>query len=141
MVLQRNGIRRVRTIHYCADVAPHILREELVSSDAEGRATSYHTDVEVVALDKPLRHGNQLLSASERKVTHKAAAGAVTTTLERYSPEVPGEVVGNTVEEVDSNGRMTRRSTLELVDFQIVEQTSDARVVRPRLFGRLRDRK
>lgn len=141
MVLQGNGTRRIRTIHYCAEVAPHILREVYEGGDSEGKVKSYETEVEVVALEMPLRHDNQLISASLRKVTHKAATGAVTTTLEQYSEEVPGGVVGNTLKEVDADGRMTRRSTLELVDFQVVEQTSDVRAARPRLFSRLRERK
>jgi len=141
IVYQGNGSRRTRTIHYSAEVSPNILREECIGGDAEGKTTSYQTDVEVVALDMPLRYNNQLLSASLRKVTHRTTGGAVTTTLEQYSPEVPGGVVGNTLKEINADGKMTRRSTLELVDFQVVEQTSDARAARPRLFSRLRERK
>jgi hypothetical protein len=50
------------------------------------------------------------------KTVHKTAKGTVTT-IAMSSPDVPGGVVYQTTKEMDTGGRLLRRSTLELVSF------------------------
>ena len=64
----------------------------------------------------PLKVQGEARNGIYVKTIHKNPNGAVTT-LATVVPEVPGGVVSNSSKEVDKNGRLVRRSTLELIDF------------------------
>ena len=55
-----------------------------------------------------------------RRSTQKTAQGS-TVTVDVTSVEVPGGLVNRTVKELDSQGHLVRRRTVELVDFKTVD--------------------
>ncbi len=105
-------------LYYSAALWPHVLRREIVTSDLEGKNVSSETSVEVVALDMPVRFREETHGGAFIKTVHKNAKGTVTE-LATFLPGVPGGVVSNSTKDVDKSGRLVRRSTLELVDYNV----------------------
>jgi hypothetical protein len=135
-VWNSDTMRRVRTIHLTRDRSPAVLKEATVATDPAGKSVAYQTDVEIVALDMPYKFKDQVLSTAHRKVTHSNPNGSVVT-LEVWSDDIPGGVVAHTSKEMDTQGRLLRRSTLELVDYQVVDPPSPVqRLSRTRVFRR-----
>jgi hypothetical protein len=118
-------------LHYSATVAPYVLKRECVVTDAEGKTTS-ETTVEIIALDMPVNVQDEVRSGAYVRTVSKGAKGT-TTTLAVVLPDVPGGVVSHSSKEVDRNGRLVRRSTLVLVNYN-----SDPDKDRTGLFGRKR---
>src|SRR4051794_8570023 len=107
----------VTTLYYSDQYPPFVLRRE---TSVEGAADEKRNSslVEVVALDLPQRVRGELKQASYVKTTQKLPQSSKVT-LEVHCDEVPGGVVAHWASESDSNGRVLRRSTLELVEYQI----------------------
>jgi hypothetical protein len=108
--------RTTLTLHYSTKVAPYVLKRECIVADLEGKSITSQTDTEVLALDMPIRVLEELRSGSYVKTVHRNGKTAVTT-LAMVVPDVPGGVVSHSSKEVDKEGRLVRRSTLELVDY------------------------
>jgi len=70
-----------------------------------------------------------------KTVYHNDGTSGTVTTWADVLSEVPGGVVRNSSKEVDKNGRLIRRSTLELIDYN-----NDPEKDRTGLFGRKRPR-
>ena len=104
------------TLHYSTTVPPYVLKRECVVTDAEGNNTVSETVKDVIALDMPVRVLARLRSGSYVRTVYKNGKTTVTT-LSVVVPDVPGGVVSHSSKEVDKNGRLLRRSTLELVDY------------------------
>jgi hypothetical protein len=104
------------TLYYSDTVAPYVLRRETTTTDADGSTTLNETTIEVVTLDVPCKVLGEIRSAALVRTITRHAKGTITT-LTFTSPEVPGGVVSHTSKETDKAGRLTRRSTLELVDY------------------------
>jgi hypothetical protein len=123
----------VTTIYYCPTLPPYILKRASVTSDLEGKNVLSETTVEVISLNMPseIRQGETKNGAYVMTV-HKDAKGTVTT-LAVVLPEVPGGVISSSSKEVDKTGRLVRRSTLKLVDYN-----DDPDKDRTGLFGRKR---
>jgi len=135
-VWNSDSLRRVRTVHLAKEGSPAILKEATLATDPTGKTKAYSTDVEVVALDMPFKLKEELLSTAHRKVTHTNPGGTVVT-LEVWSDDVPGGVVAHSSKETDAQGRLLRRSTLELVDYHVIEPPSPVqKLSRTRLFRR-----
>ena len=125
------------SFHYSPDVSPHVLKRETVTKSADGKSTLSSTKLDVLAIDMPHKvladiHSTCLV----RTVARGANATAVT--IEIQSNSIPGGVVSHTSKEVDENGKISRRSTLELLDYHIPGDNARAVRVRPRLFHRTR---
>lgn len=120
------------TIYYSTCVAPYILKRQSIVTDSEGKKVLGETNVEVIALSMPLKVQGEAKNGIYIKTVHKNPNGSVTT-LATVVPEVPGGVVGNSSKEVDKNGRLVRRSTLELIDYN-----DDPDKDRSGMFGRKR---
>jgi hypothetical protein len=101
------------SIYYSASLAPYALKRETVSGNAESKN---ETQVDVLALDMPVKVLGSIRSGSHVRTLCKTSKGTVTT-LAVVLPEVPGGVVSHSCKEVDSTGRLLRRSTLELVNY------------------------
>jgi hypothetical protein len=113
---QSPGGRIVTKTWYSDRVSPYVLRRESTNHDpASGEAVS-QTKVEVVALSRSLRVLRRHRQAAELRVTNTHAGGMTRTTL-WSSLEVPGGVVAHESEEFDAEGRLTRRSKLDLVGY------------------------
>lgn len=109
-------VRTVSKIWYSTVVPPYVVKKEATATDtATGRILEQAT-TEVTVLDVPCRVGRQLLSTSQVKTVQRYDRGTVTT-LSLVSPEVPGAIVCQTSREVDREGRLVRRTTVELIDY------------------------
>jgi hypothetical protein len=132
--------RTLTKTFYCDAAAPYVLRRESSTTDLASRAVTGHSLVEVVALDMPYKVRNETHSTAHVRIVEKHAKGTEVT-LAVYSMDVPGSVVSHSSKEVDAAGHVTSRSTLELLDFEVREDSStprDSRRVRrlPRLLHR-----
>jgi hypothetical protein len=125
--------KTVTTIYYCLTLPPYILKRESVTTDLAGKKLS-ETNMEVVSLNMPseIRQGETKNGAYVMTV-HENGKGTVTTLAVLVLPEVPGGIVSSSSKEVDKSGRLVRRSTLKLVDYD-----DDPDKDRTGLFGRKR---
>lgn len=117
----------VSKIYYCDSTAPFVLKRDTRSTDPEGETTHLHTQVDVIAAEMPHRVVAEIKTAAHVRTVKKHAKGS-TYTLEVHCDDVPGGVVSHASKELDDSGRLVRRSTLELLDYGVVD--------RKRLFGR-----
>lgn len=126
------GTTKTRTkTYWSGDVAPYILKREITTTGPDGKIQS-QSNTEVVALDMPQRVLGEILSTAHVRTVLTHAKGTITT-FSVTSVDVPGGVICHTAKELDENGRLVRRSSLELVDYGL-EPASD----RWGLFQRLR---
>jgi hypothetical protein len=110
-----NG-KTVTTIYYSNAVPPYVLKRESVTTDLEGKNILSETNVSVQALEMPCKILGALRSAAYVKIVQKTPKGTICT-LAFISTDIPGGVVSHSSKELDQSGRLVRRSTLELVDF------------------------
>lgn len=124
--------RTTTKVFYSDAVAPFQLRRESVTTDADGKNILSQTSVEVIALDMPYRVLNEIKSTACLKTVQKHLNGT-TVTLSLSAADVPGGIIAHTSKETNNEGRVVRRSTLELIGygFQPEEERSG-------LFGRKR---
>jgi hypothetical protein len=108
---ERSSVR----LYYSATLWPYVLRRESVTKDSDGKTLS-ETNVEVTALDMPVRVQDETRSGAHVKTVQRNGKGTVTG-LSVVVSEVPGGVVSQSQKEVDRTGRVVRRSTLQLVDY------------------------
>jgi hypothetical protein len=85
------------------------------------------TTAEVIALDMPYNVLHEVKSTAFERTIQKSARGT-NVTLDVTCVDVPGGIVARTSKELDSHGRLLRRSSLELVDYQIVDNDDDGSV-------------
>jgi hypothetical protein len=114
---ESDGVKRTSTIHYVSNMSPYQLRRETVSEAAtpDQRST---TLVETVALEMPQKVHGQVRPAAILKTTRNSPQGTKVT-VEVHCDDVPGGVVSHSATESDPNSRVVRRSTLELIDYNI----------------------
>ncbi len=105
-------------LYYSTTVAPYILKRLSVTTDPDGKNVLGSTSFEVLALQMPVRLRGETRSGSYVKTMHKNSNGSVTT-LAVVLPDVPGGVFSHSSKELDKDGRVVRRSTLELVDYGV----------------------
>jgi hypothetical protein len=125
--------KTVAKVYYADSTPPYVLRRESLTTDPGGENTLSETSVEVEAREMPWKLLNHRKPATIIKSTQKHAKGTIIT-WEIASSEVPGGVFAHTSKELDQNGRVTRRSTLELVSFGMQCEEDD----RPGTVGRRR---
>lgn len=111
-----NAGKTVTKTYYSPTVAPFVLRRESVVLDPEGKTQLSQTTLEVVALHVPCKILSRLRSAAHVKAVTSHPKGT-TITWAYTSIDVPGGVLCQTAEERDEKNRLTRRSTLELIDY------------------------
>ena len=124
---------RVVKIFYNDKVSPYLLRRESEIRDTEKKTVLSQTTMAVNSLDMPWESCGRLFSvavARTAKVTPKDSMTSITF----LSPEVPGQVVYEATKEIDSEGKMIRRSVSRMTDFS----TSPATEPRPGILKRLR---
>lgn len=114
---ESDGVKRTSTIYYCSTVSPYQLRRETVTQAAteDQRST---TIVETIALDMPQKVHGQVRPAAYLKTTRKSPQGTKVT-VEVHCDDVPGGVISHSATEADATSRVVRRSTLELIDYNI----------------------
>ncbi len=130
--VQRAANRKtVAKVYASQTVWPHVLRREAVTTDPEGENQSSETTMSVVALDLPWKVLAEIKSAALVHRVQKHAKGRIDT-WEVTAADVPGGVVTHASKELDANGRLLRRSALELVDYG-TEPQQEAAGLFPRL--------
>ena len=117
-----NG-KTTTTIYYSATASPYVLKRESVTTDQEGKNIISETNVSVQTLEMPCKVMGVMRSAAHVKTVQKTPKGTIYT-LAVICPEIPGGIVSNSSKELDSSGRLVRRSTLELVDFNTEPEKS-----------------
>jgi hypothetical protein len=118
VVINGGDTKRVTQLHYSSRLAPHVLRRTTVATRVEDGSTDYSSKVETLAVDMPYRILTEMKSASFNQTVVEHAGGK-SMTLEVHCMDVPGGVVSHTSKEIDNNGTVVRRSTLELVDYYV----------------------
>jgi hypothetical protein len=119
--------REVNLISYSADYVPAILKRKSTMSDAAGTKTMQEATSEVKALDMPRRVLNELEPKNAYLVRQEQKNDrGVTTTWAWHVPDVPGEIVDQCSKKVDNQGRMVRRTTLELVGYGVTSMDDDS---------------
>lgn len=108
--------RTVTRTYYSSTTAPYALKLESVTTDTQTKAVVSETEWQVSSLAIPSRVLRELKIAAHVKSVYRHAKGE-TTTLSVTSTDVPGGVVCHNAREMDGNGRLVRRSTLELVGY------------------------
>ena len=101
---------------YSDKVSPYVLRRDSMTYDAENGRVVSQTQAEVVALSRSIRVLRRHRQAAEMRVISTHAGGTTRTRL-WSSLEVPGGVVAQESEEFDSQGKLARRSKLELIGY------------------------
>lgn len=138
LVLSGPTSKTVTNIYYSPETEPHVLRRTSVTTDLEGENTLSKMSLDVLALDMPYRVLAEIQSTALIRTVQEHAKGTITT-WSYSSSNVPGGVVCHSSKEVDKNGRLIRRSTLQLTGYG-----SEPENGRVGLFGRkraLRDRR
>ncbi len=126
-----NG-KTVTKLYYCTTEPPYILKRESATTDPEGKTTLSERSVEVVARDMPYRVLAEIIPTTIVKTVHKHPKGVIIT-WSRTAADVPGGVVSQSTKEIDKQGRLIRRSTLELIEYSLEPEAG-----RTGLFGRKR---
>jgi len=124
--------KTVTTVYHSGTVEPHILKRESVTTDPQGERTLSRSATNVVALNMPCRVLAETKASAILRTIRKHPKGTVTTWA-FTSREVPGGIVSHSSKEVDSDGRVVRRSLLQLTGYDL-EPDGD----RAGLFGRKR---
>ena len=116
--IQGGVTHEVSRISYSPEHFPAILRRESTMRDAAGTKTMQQATSEVKALGMARRVLNERVPKEAYLVRqeHKNDRG-VTTTWSWHVPDVPGEIVDQCSKKVDTQGRLVRRTTLELVGY------------------------
>jgi hypothetical protein len=128
------------TVLYSPTVPPYQLRRETeVTHETDAKSSS--TLVEVIALELPQKVLGDIKAAAVVKTVKKHSRGT-SVTVEMHCDDVPGGVVSHAAAEHTPDGEVTRRSTLQIVDYSIgvgrLEEPSS--VVRRRKYHRARRR-
>ncbi len=97
-------------------VSPYVLRRESTTYNRDSNEVVTQTQVEVVALSRAIRLLHRRRQAAELRVVYTHPGGIIRTEL-WSSLEVPGGVVAHESEEFDGEGRLARRSKLQLVGY------------------------
>jgi hypothetical protein len=140
ITVDANDIKRITTVHYTDSVAPYVLKRETTSINADGKPADFQSQVDVVAFDMPTKVGTETKSTSLLRILNQQGK-TTTLTLEVNCLDVPGGVVSHTSKETDEAGRITRRSTLELLDYALgTGEDPEAQMVR-KVFHRAKVRR
>ncbi len=127
--------KTVTKVYYCPSVDPYVLRRETLTYGPEGGQPLGETTVAVKALEEPCRVCNRIRTAARVESLRKTASGT-TSTRALVSSLVPGGVICHTSEEVDNQGRLVRRSQLDLIDFGLQPEEERTGLFRRRRPGR-----
>ena len=122
------GQQRQVTEMFLSDaVEPFVLKRVTAVFKRDGGELALEnpeTTSEVIALDVPYKVLREVKSTALERTIQRTPRGA-NVTLDVTSVDVPGGIVSRTSKELDTQGRLLRRSTLELVDYQIVDNDDD----------------
>jgi hypothetical protein len=114
-----DGRKRVTVVHYSDEVTPHILRRRSVLSELDAvESPTQETTVEVVAFDTPINVLGENRVGSKFKIEQKTDRGSTITESTNVAG-IPGELISHTSTSLDAEGRLLRRSRLQIVGFHV----------------------
>ena len=116
---------------------PYVLRRETHFTDSANPSANHDETAEVIMLDMPFDVRSEIKPTAFERSVQKNGKGT-TVTVDVTSVDVPGGIVFRTLKELDSRGRIVRRSTVKLIDYSAEEEQPPD--YRPRLFHRRRAR-
>jgi len=117
---------------YISDVlTPHVLRRESVIKATEAVGHGSQTTITMYALDMPKKVLSEVKPAAFFKVVHSNGKGKSITWAESCA-QVPGEIISKSTKEIDNDGRLVRRTTLELVNYGLEPRKDAPAPFRPR---------
>ena len=102
--------------YYCRETRPFSLRRDVTVVQPGMATPKSETSTFVVAMDMPHKVLGQTYAASHIKTVHKQH-GNTMVSVSVHVYDLPGGLVSQSSKELDSTGRMIRRSTQELVDY------------------------
>jgi hypothetical protein len=142
IVIDGDTTQSVSTLEYSDTVSPYFLKRTTESIDKETKARNYHSLVEVVAVDMPEKVLTEIKSAAHVRTVETFGNGTSKITIEVHCESVPGGVVSHTSKQLNAEGKITQRSTLDLIDYAVIAKDPDGKepiLGRRRLFqGRRR---
>lgn len=118
--IQGGVTREVSLISYAPQHFPAILKRKSTMRDAADTKTMHEATSEVKAVDMARRVLDERVPKDAYLVRQEQRNDrGVTTTWSWHVPEVPGEIVDQCSKKLDALGRLVRRTTLELVGYEI----------------------
>lgn len=136
IILGEDMSRTAVTVHYSRDVFPHALKREF---GAPGDGAAAATVEQVISVGMPYQVLQQPRSAAF-VLTRQKLPTYSRETMEVTCDDVPGGIVDQWRKEIDSSGKLLRRLTFELVDYQVTEPAR-VPVERQGVFDRKRARR
>jgi hypothetical protein len=112
------GQKMVATVRFAKRVAPFVLERVATQVDLSNPENRTESKMSVVALEMPHEIGGAIHRTAHTRQVERTPQGE-TVTYSVISPEVPGELVYQTAQKLDPTGRVTHRSTLELVGYYV----------------------
>ncbi len=122
IVITNESDQSTSIIEYSSTVPPYNLKRTTESIDKETKHRNYHSVVEVVAVGMPAKVLTEVKSAAHVKTIETFSNGTTKVTLEVSSESVPGGVVSHTSKQVNTDKQVTQRSTLELLDYEVISK-------------------
>jgi hypothetical protein len=122
----------VTKLYFSSTEAPYILKRETVKTDPKDKKVLQRQTVEVIAQEMPQKVLAEMKATAIISSIHKHPKGTITR-YRQLAADVPGGIVSESTKELDTEGRIIRRSTLELLEY-----SSEPEVSRTGLFGRRR---
>lgn len=108
-------------VYYSDAVSPHVLRREIVTVDATTKEEKSRTTISAYALDMPQRIFAKVRPTSIFKAVY-VNGDTRKITWAVSSADVPGEIISKSTKVVDKTGRVLSRTTVELVDYDLVPE-------------------
>jgi hypothetical protein len=119
--------KQVIRMYLSDDVEPFVLKRETtkVLSNSRSKTDEQSTaETEVISVDVPYKVLHDVKSAAYERTIQKNLRGT-NITFDVVCVDVPGGIVARTTKEIDAQGRLLRRSTLQLVDYRVTEDDDD----------------
>ena len=140
--IKQADLKRTIKLFYTSAHSPYVLRREIDSNGGNG--TAFQSVTDVIALDIPHRVLNDIKSTAHAKTVLRNGKSVVTTMVV-MTMDVPGGVISENSKEVDTGGRLIRRTTIELADYGLEPPGTSAKSRDKKdgksLFSRLRARR
>lgn len=112
-----DGKKTVTRVWSSPDAEPFDLRRQTTVVDETAGKVVEETTVEVVSLAQQRRILARFRPAAEIRIVYRHPHGS-TTARAVNCPDVPGGIVSQSAEDFDADGKLLRRTNLELVDFE-----------------------
>jgi hypothetical protein len=122
------------------DAAPQSPLRRIEKLLDENGDTVHTTTTEVIALDMPYPFAEKIQPVSFVRTIYKNQK-LNSTTVTVSSADVPGQIVSMSSNEQDANGKLQRRVTQELIDFNVATKDTIGTAVRTRIKQRREERR